>query len=137
MKDEIKALMNAKKNYKNVFEGFTNLAKNALNLLSEEDKKIVAERKLICDDCIFNSKNAISMLEYKSTLPYEHCSSCKCAIPARVMSLNSNCGLIDFSMNPNDESVSHIKKYYEEHDEEIQWKWLAKNTPFLEINFNK
>ncbi len=136
MKDEIKALMNAKKNYKRVFEGWTNLAKDKFNLLSKEDKKIVEERKSICESCIFNSVNAKEKLGYESTLVYEHCSSCKCPIPAKIMSLESNCGLDEFSMNPNDESVKHILEYYQNNNEEISWKWFAKHTPFIHVDFN-
>ena len=137
MKDEIKALMKKKKNFKNVLEGWTNLAKDTLNQLSKEDKEIALKRKEICESCIFYSKNAINMLEYKTTLVYDHCSVCKCPIPAKVMSLNSNCGLEEFSFNPNDEDLKHVKKYYEENNEPIQWRWLAKNTPMINVNFNE
>lgn len=65
---------------------------------SEISNEAIAEilrRKDICAECPFNSRNGKQKGTYTSSLPYEHCTLCKCRIgydDSKEFCLSCNCG---------------------------------------------
>jgi hypothetical protein len=104
LKEYIKMVSKGVKDFDKVAEGWINVYKEHNNLLSEEELKVILERRLICESCPLNSVKAKTSQEYKDLYgkPYEsernilHCSICACPILAKTSSLLSNCGLEDY-----------------------------------------
>ena len=112
------------KNLPNVTEGYINALKAEFDLLDENTKQIADKRLEICLECPFNSDNAINIgYENKDKVKTLHCSSCGCFIKKKIFSMDSNCGLENFMINPQDENVKHILEYYKTNNESIQLKW--------------
>lgn len=71
-----------------------------LNSLPEETKEIIIKRRVICNGCPFNSKNAQTSEEYKELTGQHystkredmHCSFCGCPMTTRTSSMKSVCG---------------------------------------------
>lgn len=70
-------------NFKHIIEGIVNTVQ-----AKEEVEIIAKERYEICSSCKFNSSNA---KDYKSILPFEHCTLCKCNLEFKTHSLHAQC----------------------------------------------
>jgi len=127
MNEYIQVLKNGINNISGVAEGWSNLIKDKLGVLSPREKEVVEKRIIKCSECPFNSSNAKKNLGYETDLGYDHCSSCKCPLDVKPFALHDNCGLEWFMFNAQDESVKHIKDYYTIHNESIELKWKAIN----------
>lgn len=124
MNDYINVLKKGITNIPNITEGWINSVKDKYDILPLEQREIANKRLEICNSCPLNSENAKANLEYKTTLDYYHCSSCKCPIDKKVFAMDDKCGLEWFIFNSQDEDQEHIKKYYTENPkEEINLKW--------------
>ena len=124
MNDYLNVFLKGLTNIPNITEGWVNSVKDKLNLLPQRDRDIANQRLVICNNCPFNSEKAKANLEYKTSLDYYHCSSCKCPIDKKVFSFNESCGLEWFLFNSQDEDQKHIVEYYSQHPEEsIELKW--------------
>lgn len=85
-----------------IAEGIYN--KLAESSLTEDEKLEIIKRKLICEGCIYNSKNAVNIkeLNYKTTREDDHCIQCGCNIELKTHSLKSKCGIDAYNRrNPN------------------------------------
>jgi hypothetical protein len=73
--------------------------------VSDEDLAEILRRKDICAACPFNSENAKKQGYYNSSIPFQHCTLCKCRIGAddsKEYCLSCNCGAEAFNkMNPH------------------------------------
>lgn len=85
------------KNFPAVVDGIRNEIKIELGTISDEDLEIITERRIICAECPFMSKNAEKLGLYKSSLDFEHCTQCGCPITTKTASLESNCGLEEYN----------------------------------------
>ncbi len=71
-----------------------------LSSLPEETKEEIIRRRVICNGCPFNSRNAQTSEEYKELTGQHyftkredlHCSFCGCPMSTRTASLKNNCG---------------------------------------------
>ena len=89
------------KNFDKILEGHINNIKLEYGHLSEDKQNEIIRRRMICETCPLNSKNAPSSEEY--VLLYNnhyhtdrvdfHCSICGCPTHTKTASLESNCGL--------------------------------------------
>lgn len=70
-------------NVKHILEGIVNTIQ-----AKESVEAIASERYAICKECKFNSSNAEN---YKSLLPFEHCTICKCNLQFKTHSLHAQC----------------------------------------------
>ena len=98
-------------------DGLKNEVKLTLNNLSEEEQQVIAERRLICAHCPFNSSNAVSNpnLNYKTERLDEHCIFCGCNLQIKTASLISRCG---------------IEAYNKQHPESpMELRWEAYKKP--------
>lgn len=95
-----------------IVEGISNNVKMRYNHLPENEKEEILKRRIICEGCPFNSKNAVSSQEYKTLVgeSYEtkridlHCSFCGCPIEVRTGSLKKPCGIEAWNENnPNNQ----------------------------------
>lgn len=104
-----------------IIAGWVNDAKMYNDSLSEKEKAIIIERRLICQTCPFMSENAKTSKEYKELTGHnyetkrkvEHCSFCGCPNAKKTASLESNCGVEDW----NEENP----------DKQLELKWKAIN----------
>lgn len=103
-----------------IIEGWINDAKIENGTLSDEDLKIVLERRSICSTCPLNSFNLktngslyqeLYEKKFETTRTDQFCSCCGCPINRKTASLSSNCGL---------ESLN------EEKNLNLELKWKAK-----------
>lgn len=110
------------KNIDKVLEGRFNKALDNFGLLNEEKKEEAEKRMAICLDCPFNSVHARNSKEFTEwylegfknstgkdsevTDPYYftnrsdkdlHCCWCSCDIDAKVLSMESNCGIEEYN----------------------------------------
>lgn len=89
------------KNPLKILEGIRHSVEMEFELLSEEDRKTIFERRVICEGCPFMSENAktseeflaLSGENYKSSRPDKHCTMCGCPIQYKTASLSSSCGI--------------------------------------------
>lgn len=80
-------------------------------------KEIVAERLAICNDCPFQSVNAVEKYGMPvDPLPYIHCTFCKCELVAKVHCLKCNCGIEVFNQK------------YPEREIPLKWKSINPST---------
>lgn len=104
LQEYLKTLSKGIVNFDKVAEGWINVYKEHNNLLTDEELKIIIGRRIICESCPLNSKNAKTSQEYvdlygkhyESSRKILHCSVCSCPITAKTASLESNCGLEDY-----------------------------------------
>lgn len=71
---------------------FTEIKLSKGNLPEDEIKEIL-RRRLICENCEFNSENAQKQHGYKTSRKDLHCSFCGCDIETRTACLNCSCGI--------------------------------------------
>lgn len=79
-------------NKEHIIHGIFTAVKNEFNMLSEEEQKIIAERRAICAECPFNSSNAVK-IGYVTNRLDEHCTACGCNIFVKTSCLECNCGI--------------------------------------------
>lgn len=65
-------------NFKDISEGFLNLAKKELGIADPEVEKLAIERYFICSNCEFKKQP-------------NNCGKCGCFLPAKCRALNSTC----------------------------------------------
>lgn len=105
----LKLLPKGLKNIDKVAEGVINKTKEAFNALPEDELEVITKRRLICEGCEFNSKNAIS---YETERIDDHCIHCSCNIDFKTASLSSNCGLEAWNQkNKQDKKPLKWRKY--------------------------
>lgn len=118
LKERLQMLLKGSKNTDKVIEGWYNDLKLNHSFLTEEQKNVILERRVICQECPFNSENAKTSEEYRAlygkyystTRKTFHCSVCSCPIDTKTASLSSNCGLETY----NEEYPKNIQ--------ELKWK---------------
>lgn len=81
-----------------IFEGIITNTKLELGSLPDEQVEIITKRRLICETCSHNSKNAI---DYVSDIEEEHCIWCKCFIKFKTANLKESCGLSEYNKKYN------------------------------------
>lgn len=98
----IKLIPKGLKNLDKIIEGINNQVKMELGTLPETDENVIIGRRLICEYCPFNSKNATTAGWYVSSRTDEHCVHCGCPIKTKTASLDANCGIEEYNkQNPN------------------------------------
>lgn len=96
-------LKEALKNLDKIAEGIWTEVKSDMGVLPEEDQEIIAERRLICARCPFNSTNATNDGWYNAGIrPDEHCVMCTCNIKAKTACLSCRCGIEAHNKSNND-----------------------------------
>lgn len=104
IKEYISLLPRIIKNADLIAEGVINKLNESS--LTENEKFEIVKRKLICEECPFNSKNAVHIkeLNYKTERIDDHCIQCSCNIDLKTHSLESRCGLSVYNAkNPNNQ----------------------------------
>lgn len=102
IKEYIKLLPKAIANIDKVAEGFINDVKLEHGMLTQEEQEIIAGRRLICQECPYNSKKAQELGIYKTDRTDYHCSLCGCLINKKTAALTENCGIEAYNFdNPN------------------------------------
>jgi len=96
------------KNIPNIIDGIVTNAKIELGMISERELNIIIKRRIICNTCPYNSKNAqkeegyvISgekMPPYKSDRDDEHCILCGCVISLKTASIDEVCGVHNYNL---------------------------------------
>lgn len=85
------------KNRSKIIEGIKTQIRMTLGNLPEEEEKIIIDRRLICHDCPFNSKNAEEAGWYASNRPDEHCTMCLCNTDIKTACLSCKCGITEYN----------------------------------------
>jgi hypothetical protein len=106
-------------NIKSIIKGIVNNVELKYKMLSEDSRKEIIRRRLICLNCPFNNINAkvskeyfeLNKEHYTSDRTDNHCSFCGCPIDIRTASLECNCGIEEW----NDKHPNNT----------IQLKWKA------------
>lgn len=80
----IKLLMKIWENKVYIIQGLYNRV-----FSSKEIKRMAEERRSICNECPYSSKNT-NVRPY-GTLPYEHCTACGCMLDLKTYSKDSEC----------------------------------------------
>jgi 3'-phosphoadenosine 5'-phosphosulfate sulfotransferase (PAPS reductase)/FAD synthetase len=86
------------------------------NNLPENEKYEIIKRRIKCEECPFNSRNAKTSPEYmelygehyKTHRAGFHCSACGCPIPVKTASLDSECGLQVYN-NDHPDNIQELK----------------------------
>lgn len=113
------------KNLDKVVEGIINQVKDDLNMLSEEEQAEIVRRRVICETCPFNSKNAVKD-GYTTDRIDDHCIMCGCTITRKTASLSSSCGI--GNCNPDNDAdckKKGLKEFNKEHNIKMVLKWEA------------
>lgn len=90
-------------NIDKIAEGWINDAKLENNELKEEELVEILQRRKICNECPFNSINAVNSIEYfeafnenyKTSRNDLHCSLCGCPVSKKTASLSSSCAIAE------------------------------------------
>lgn len=93
--DYLKVLPEGMRHWKDLAQSLkTELRKN-LGDLSDEEIEEITRRRLICESCPFNSKNAKDnpAINYKNNRLDDHCILCSCNIHLKTECLDCNCGI--------------------------------------------
>lgn len=106
LSEYIKLVPNGLKNIDKVIEALTNQVKMELGTLPKEEQEVIIGRRLICQTCPFNSKNAVLMGFYKTERTDEHCIHCGCPIITRTASLESNCGIEEYNKKHSENKLT-------------------------------
>lgn len=93
LSEYIKLLPRAIKNIDKVIEGHRNNIRLENGTLPPEEEEVIIGRRLICQECPFNSINAVKFGFYTTDRTDYHCTQCGCPINAKTASLSSNCGI--------------------------------------------
>ena len=109
MKDATELIKRAWKERKHIIEGITTNVKNGLGVLPEELQNVIIARRLICEDCPFNSKNAIKDGIYQSDRPDDHCILCSCNIYTKTACLDCKCGIDVFNEGKEEKDKLELK----------------------------
>lgn len=88
-------------NISDIISGIVNNVELKYGYLKEEERLEIIRRRIICEACPFNNRNAVSSEEYMEVTKEHynsersdfHCSFCGCPIEIRTASLQSNCGI--------------------------------------------
>lgn len=107
-------LPSAWKNREQVVEGIINSVKNKMHLLQPDEEEEIIRRRLICETCIYNSKNAKEE-GYKSDRLDDHCIHCSCPIITKTACISCNCGIEYYNQNNPDK-------------QQLELKWVAKTN---------
>lgn len=94
-------------NTPSIIKAVTNEVMLKYDKLPEEEKKVIVERRLICNECPFNSVNAKTSVEFKSLTGHHyetaredvHCSFCGCNTDTRTSGLDKPCGIQTWNAN--------------------------------------
>jgi len=93
----------ALKNKEKILEAVVNKVKDKFGKLSKDEQDEIIRRRLICESCEFNSKNAKELSNYETKRIDDHCILCGCNIDLKTGSLMSNCGIESWNLkNPNE-----------------------------------
>lgn len=106
----IKLLPKGLKNIDHVVSGMRSQLKLQIGSLSEEDEDTIIGRRLICEQCPYNSKNAVELGLYSTQRVDEHCIHCQCVLLFKTADLTSNCGIEAYNKNNPDNQI------------ELKWK---------------
>lgn len=109
-------------NIKDIINGVINNVEMQYNGFPEEQRNEIIKRRVLCETCPFNNRNANSSKEYKeitgenyvSSRNDFHCSFCGCPIEIRTASLSSNCGIEYWNISHNANVPLKWKKYGKE-----------------------
>jgi hypothetical protein len=118
----LEMVKNGVKNRDQIIEAMRNAAKikeERTDEISDEEVAEIMRRKEICAGCRFNSRNAKVQRNYNSSLPFEHCTLCKCRIgydDSKEYCLTCNCGILVWNNNNPDLPPMELK-----------WKAFDKN----------
>lgn len=88
-------------NIKGIIEGIVNTVQ-----AKEEVEKIASHRRSICNRCVHNSENA---KDYKSILPYTHCTICKCNLTWKTHALSESCPIKKWKAVATEEEDNEIQ----------------------------
>lgn len=106
IKEYLDLVKNGIKNRDQIIEGIRNAAavKEGNPIITDEMVAEIMRRKDICAACPFNSEHA-KKRGYESSLPFQHCTLCKCRIGAedsKEYCLSCECGMKAWNlMNPD------------------------------------
>ena len=101
--DYLKVLPAGMENWRGIAESIKNELKQKLGTLSDDEIEEITRRRLICESCPFNSKNAVKdeALGYKTSRLDDHCIQCGCNLHLKTECLLCNCGIeVHNSRNP-------------------------------------
>lgn len=85
---------------------------NQGHVITDEAIAEILRRKEICSNCPFNSRNAKVERNYTSSLPFEHCTLCKCRIgydDSKEYCLSCNCGIEEWNRRNPDKTPQLLK----------------------------
>lgn len=82
--------------------------------LEAHKKEEIVKRRIICETCPFNSRNAKTSEEYKELTKEHyktdrtdlHCSFCGCQVYTRTAALNAECGIYAWNQKNPDNKLS-------------------------------
>lgn len=95
----IKLLPRAIANIDTVVQGFVNDVRLEHGMLPPEEQEVIVGRRLICQECPYNSTNAQLLGLYKTDRTDYHCSLCGCLISKKTAALDANCGIEAYNAN--------------------------------------
>jgi hypothetical protein len=97
--DYLKVLPEGIKNWKDIAQSLKTEIKSRLGDLDEDELEEITKRRLICEECPFNSKNAkeSKTIAYDSKRLDDHCIMCGCNLHLKTECLDCNCGIEVFN----------------------------------------
>jgi len=101
IKEYVKLIPRGIPNITKIVSGIVSNVELKYGFLREDERLEIIRRRIICEGCPFNNRNASSSEEYLKVTKghYDskredfHCSFCGCPIEIRTASLQSDCGI--------------------------------------------
>lgn len=105
----MKLLPRAIQNIDKIVEGYITDIRLEYGDLVEDERDEIIRRRLICETCPLNSKNAVEVGWYITERTDEHCTCCGCPISKKTASLSSDCGAIIHNQTKPDEPQLQVR----------------------------
>src|SRR6266496_6170187 len=95
-------------NFKLIFEGWRNKLFPPEEI-KETVERVSKERLEHCNNCLYNSKRAMEIGNYKSIRIDEHCIHCGCTLSAKIACLSCSCPINKWSALLSSEEDNEIE----------------------------
>jgi hypothetical protein len=91
---------NGVKNLPSLIESYKNQIKMENGNLKEDEVEEITRRRMICEECPYNSANASKAGVYATQRTDDQCIHCLCPLKNKTACLTCNCGIEVYNARP-------------------------------------